>query len=95
MADKVWFQHWRLVWFAAKMANRAEKSQKTDPKLAAAYTQLAELAVAAINAARDGKHDAFLKTLDMLQEQEARRLLDDMLNGTAPEVPVWLRKDRR
>lgn len=95
MANKVWFQQWRLIWFAAKMANRADRAQKTDPKLAAAYTNLAELAVAALNSARAGKHDAFLKSLDMLQEQEARRLLEDMMNGTAPEVPVWLRKDRR
>ena len=95
MAGKVWFQEWRLIWFAARMVSRSERAQKTNPQLAAAYFRLAELGVDVLEAARAGKHDAFLSSLDRLQEQEARRLLDDMLNGTAPEVPVWLRKDRK
>ena len=95
MASKVWFQDWRLIWFATRMAARAERAQKTNPQLADAYLRLARLGIAALEAARAGKHDDFLNSLDRLQEQEARRLLDDMLNGTAPEVPVWLRKDRK
>jgi hypothetical protein len=63
--------------------------------LAAAYGGLAHLSQAALIAAREGRQEQFLKVLDILDQQLLGDSLEGMLDGTADNVPEWLRKDRK
>lgn len=97
MTQRVPFQRWRIFLFAMKHAWLAGQAKSRNQlKVFEAHKSLAELGNIAMQAARTGQHNHFLRALDTVKFS---RMDDDelekMLSGTHKDVPEWLRKDRK
>lgn len=94
---KIRFQKIRIFWFIFKCEFKRSTYADSNPKLAVAYGELAELGAEAFTSIQEGSATAMMAKLDKLLEPSPRvnNDLEDILNGIGSDIPDWFKKTKR